>query len=237
MNRKVNINPVNMLQINNNGFSQNRSYTKFNNFKDVVISSTYSIQPSPTITTNNDIINSDNTEYTLDKDKNSETNEIILDTEKDSISIPRQFILETPFIQKLINKSNTHTPIISNVIFEPVLIQLNGIIHSSGSITLDAGVWIITYGVNFTTGSGDINGANIYRIRYGLSENTDTIELTNINDISQLKVVTFTKPFYMNGLVQMVTITEPKTYYLLGSILATGESLVFGGNISAMKIA
>jgi hypothetical protein len=237
MNRKVNINPVNMLQINNNVFSQNRSYTKFNNFKDVVISSTYLIQPSPTITTNNEVIDSDNTEYTLDidKGKNSETNEIILDSETQSISIPRQFILETPFIQNLTNKSNT--TIISNVIFEPVLIQLNGDMHSAGSITLDAGVWIITYGINFTTGSGDINGANIYRIRYGLSENTDTIELTNINDISQLKVVTFTKPFYMNGLVQMVTITEPKTYYLLGSILATGESLVFGGNISAMKIA
>jgi hypothetical protein len=28
-----------------------------------------------------------------------------------------------------------------------------------------------------------------------------------------------------------------KTYYLLGSILASGEGLVFGGNISATRIA
>ena len=122
---------------------------------------------------------------------------------------------------------------------EPVLITLDGTIHTVGSITIDVGVWLITYGVNFNNGSGYIDGANISRIQYGLSENTNTISLTtSLNDISELTVVNYTKPFYANGLVQVVTNTEPnKIYYLLGSILAVGEGLVFGGNISATRIA
>jgi hypothetical protein len=59
-----------------------------------------------------------------------------------------------------------------------------------------------------------------------------------MNDSSELTVVNYNKPFYNNGLVKVVTNTEPnKIYYLLGSILATGEGLVFGGNISATRIA
>jgi hypothetical protein len=87
-------------------------------------------------------------------------------------------------------------------------------------------------------GSGDINGANISRIKYGLSENTESIALDSLNDISELTVVNYNKPFYNNGLVKVVTNTETKkTYYLLGGILATGEGLIFGGNISATRIA
>jgi hypothetical protein len=124
-----------------------------------------------------------------------------------------------------------------NITLEPVLISLDGAIHTVGSINLDVGVWIITYGVNFTNGSGHIDGANISRIQYGLSENTDTISLS-LNDISELTVVNYNKPFYANGLVQVVTNTETnKIYYLLGGILAVGEGLVFGGNLSATRIA
>ena len=126
-----------------------------------------------------------------------------------------------------------------NVDLEPILITLDGNVHSVGSIRLDVGVWIITYGVNFTNGSGDITGANISRIQYGLSENIDTISLVNsMNDISELTVVNYNKPYYANGLVQVITNTEVnKTYYLSGSILAIGEGLIFGGNISATRIA
>lgn len=124
-----------------------------------------------------------------------------------------------------------------DLILEPVFIELDGTITCVGSITLDIGVWIIVYGINFTTGSGDTNGANIYRKQYGISDNLENIPLTNKNDISQLCVVTYQKPYFENGSVLIVTNTESKTYYLLGSILATGESLVFGGNISATKIA
>jgi hypothetical protein len=124
-----------------------------------------------------------------------------------------------------------------NPIFESVLIPLDGILTCNGSITLDIGVWIITYGINFTTGSGDMNGANIYRIQYGISDNIENIPITNINDFSQLSVVTFIKPFYINGCVFVATNTETKTYYLLGSVLAKGESLVFGSNITATRIA
>jgi len=122
---------------------------------------------------------------------------------------------------------------------EPVSISLDGTIHTVGSITIDVGVWLITYGVNFNNGSGMIDGANISRIQYGLSENTNAITLTtSLNDISELTVVNYNKPFYANGLVQVVTNTETnKIYYLLGSILAVGEGLVFGGNISATRIA
>lgn len=118
-----------------------------------------------------------------------------------------------------------------NVDLEPILITLDGNVHSVGSIRLDVGVWIITYGVNFTNGSGDITGANISRIQYGLSENIDTISLVNsMNDISELTVVNYNKPYYANGLVQVITNTEVnKTYYLSGSILAIGEGLIFGG--------
>jgi hypothetical protein len=124
-----------------------------------------------------------------------------------------------------------------NYIFEPVCITLDGAITCAGSITLDIGVWIINYGINFTTGSGDTNGANIYRIQYGISDNQENIPFTNKTDISKLCVVTFQKPYFENGSVFIATNTESKTYYLLSSILATGETLVFGGNISATRIA
>lgn len=153
-------------------------------------------------------------------------NESINNTETQNIDFP-----------KIIPTSEERIGYSINPIFESVLIPLDGILTCNGSITLDVGVWIITYGINFTTGSGDINGANIYRIQYGISDNIESIPITNINDFSQLCVVTFVKPFYVNGCVSVVRNTEPKTYYLLGSVLAKGESLVFGSNITATKIA
>jgi hypothetical protein len=62
----------------------------------------------------------------------------------------------------------------TSVTLEPILISLDGTIHMVGSISLNVGVWMITYGVNFTNGSGHIDGANISRIQYGLSENIYT---------------------------------------------------------------
>lgn len=44
-----------------------------------------------------------------------------------------------------------------NLIFESVSISLDGSLTCNGYITLDVGVWIITYGINFTTGFEYIN--------------------------------------------------------------------------------
>ena len=183
----------------------------------------------------------------------TKSNQIILGSETHSVYIPGQIYLEKP-VMYLDGTTPSHPTPTSNEFvvptedkigytittdLEPVLITLDGKIHTVGSISINVGVWIITYGVNFTNGSGDINGANISRIQYGLSENTETISLTSsMNDSSELTVVNYNKPFYNNGLVKVVTNTDStKTYYLLGSILATGEGLVFGGNISATRIA
>lgn len=193
----------------------------------------------------------------------TKSNQIMLGSETHSVYIPGQIYLEKPIIYGKepdptsgYTKSVTLEPVdmdmdtnqfvvpsegkvgyTKNVTLEPVLISLDGAIHTVGSINLDVGVWIITYGVNFTNGSGHIDGANISRIQYGLSENTDTISLS-LNDISELTVVNYNKPFYTNGLVHVVTNTETnKIYYLLGGILAVGEGLVFGGNLSATRIA
>ena len=106
--------------------------------------------------------------------------------------------------QKTIPKENSIGYNI-NSIFEPVCITLDGTITCTGSITLDIGVWIINYGINFTTGSGDTNGANIYRIQYGISDNQENIPLTNKTDISKLCVVTFQKPYFENGSVFIAT--------------------------------
>lgn len=179
----------------------------------------------------------------------TKSNQIVLGLDNHSVYIPGQIYLEKPIIY--LNDSGTREIPIPNTMedknkigytintnLEPISITLDGNIHTVGSITIDVGVWIITYGVNFTNGSGDINGANISRIKYGLSENTESIALDSLNDISELTVVNYNKPFYNNGLVKVVTNTETKkTYYLLGGILATGEGLVFGGNISATRIA
>ena len=183
----------------------------------------------------------------------TKSNQIVLGSETHSVYIPGQIYLEKPIIYldgstvptvPTVSTDNFVVPTESKIGYtitadlEPVLITLDGKIHTVGSISIDVGVWIITYGVNFTNGSGDINGANISRIQYGLSENTETISLTTMNDCSELTVVNYNKPFYNNGLVKIVTNMEKnKTYYLLGSILATGEGLVFGGNISATRIA
>ena len=182
----------------------------------------------------------------------TKSNQIVLGSTTHSVYIPGQIYLEKPILylnDDSIPTTTTSeaTPVIPtkgkigytiNAELEPVLITLDGKIHTVGSITIDIGVWIVTYGVNFTNGSGDINGANISRIQYGLSENTETIELGSMNDTSELTVVNYNKPFYNNGLVKIVTNMETtKQFYLLGSILATGEGLVFGGNISATRIA
>ena len=188
----------------------------------------------------------------------TKSNQIVLGTETHSVYIPGQIYLEKPIIY--LDGTTTAVPTVPipavpqstdfvvptegkigytiTAEFEPVSITLDGNIHTVGNITIDVGVWIITYGVNFTNGSGDVTGANISRIQYGLSENTETISLSSMNDMSELTVVNYNKPFYNTGLVQVVTNTETKkTYYLLGSILASGEGLVFGGNISATRIA
>jgi hypothetical protein len=180
----------------------------------------------------------------------TKSNQIILGSKTHSVYIPGQVYLEKPvvYLDGTSSSSSSSEFVVPtedkigytiNADLEPVLITLDGKIHTVGSISINVGVWIITYGVNFTNGSGDINGANISRIQYGLSENTETISLTSsMNDSSELTVVNYNKPFYNNGLVKVVTNTEPnKIYYLLGSILATGEGLVFGGNISATRIA
>jgi hypothetical protein len=195
----------------------------------------------------------------------SKSNQIVVGSNTHSVYIPGQIYLEKPIIylnqERVVPVSvPVSVPVATNeekeeekpfivpteckvgytisTNLEPVLISLDGVIHTVGSITLDVGVWIITYGVNFTNGSGMIDGANISRIQYGLSENTDTISLSSLNDTSELTVVNYNKPFYANGLVHVITNTEPnKIYYLLGSILAVGEGLVFGGNISATRIA
>ena len=188
----------------------------------------------------------------------TKSNQIVLGSENHSVYIPGQIYLEKPIIYLdgstpvVPTPVPTPTPTKNDFVvptegkigytittnLEPVLITLDGTIHTVGSITIDVGVWIIAYGVNFTNGSGDINGANISRIEYGLSENTESIALDSLNDVSELTVVTYNKPYYNNGLVKIVTNVETnKTYYLLGGILATGEGLVFGGNISATRIA
>ena len=191
----------------------------------------------------------------------TKSNQIVLGTETHSVYIPGQIYLEKPIIYLDGSTPATTTsesvPVVPVQVstdfvvptegkigytvtaeFEPVSITLDGNIHMVGNITIDVGVWIITYGVNFTNGSGDVTGANISRIQYGLSENTETISLSSMNDMSELTVVNYNKPFYNTGLVQVVTNTETnKIYYLLGSILASGEGLVFGGNISATRIA
>ena len=198
----------------------------------------------------------------------SKSNQIVLGLEKHDVYIPGQIYLEKPIIYlnaepvpvpvfvpepepsvPIVTRTVEEEPFVvpskgkvgytTSVILEPMLISLDGNMYTLGSINIDVGVWIITYGINFTNGSGDVNGANISRIQYGLSENMNTISLTtSLNDISELTVVNYNKPFYANGLVQVVTNTETnKIYYLLGSILAIGEGLVFGGNISATRIA
>ena len=194
----------------------------------------------------------------------TKSNQIVLGLDTHSVYIPGQIYLEKPIIYLNDNNNNNNnnentiseeraididiTPFViptegkigytTSVTFEPVLISLDGVIHTVGSISLDIGVWMLTYGVNFTNGSGHIDGANISRIQYGLSENANTISLNSLNDMSELTVVNYNKPFYANGLVQVVTnIESNKQYYLLGSILAVGEGLVFGGNISATRIA
>jgi hypothetical protein len=182
----------------------------------------------------------------------TKSNQIVLGTKEHSVYIPGQIYLEKPILyvdgSSVPSHSNTTNTFVVptegkigytiTTNLEPVSITLDGTIHTVGSITIDIGVWIITYGVNFSNGSGDVNGANISRMEYGLSENTENIALDSLNDISELTVVNYNKPFYNNGLVKIVTNTETnKKYYLLGGILATGEGLVFGGNISATRIA
>ena len=207
------MNLIKILPINNK-FSKNKLNNTFNSLLNILNKPKQdrTNTPPPEISSTKTIFENENESI-----NNTETQNI------DSLKI-------IPSIEERIGYS-------INPIFESVLIPLDGILTCNGSITLDVGVWIITYGINFTTGSGDINGANIYRIQYGISDNIENIPITNINDFSQLCVVTFVKPFYVNGCVSVVRNTEPKTYYLLGSVLAKGESLVFGSNITATRIA
>lgn len=208
------MNLIKMLPINNK-FSKNKLNTTFSSILNVLNKPKQYQINVPDVSFTRSILENE-------KEKENESN--------NNIEIQNIDTIEIIPIEKKIGYN-------INPIFESVLIPLDGILTSNGSITLDVGVWIITYGINFTTGSGDINGANIYRIQYGISDNIENIPITNINDFSQLCVVTFVKPFYVNGCVSVVRNTEPKTYYLLGSVLAKGESLVFGSNISATRIA
>ena len=172
--------------------------------------------------------------------KVTDNNQIVLGTDAHTTIIPGRLVLNAPFTLSktadFVAPGEGQVGQTINATLESVYISLDGSLVSAGYIALDVGVWMITYGVSFTAGSGSESGAQISRMIFGLSENVAQIT-SNIHDSTQQTTVSTVAPYSVSGMAQIVTNTSAKNIYLLGAVNAVGEPIVFGGQLSATRIA